>query len=76
MIQKAGFGIAFHAKNILKIMTKHHINYSPISSIGYILSLPIENFHSFSTHLNNFCIENNIKKFITISEIFNYNNNN
>lgn len=40
MLQKAGLGIAFHAKDFVKKNTKQHMSYGPMDSILYFLGIP------------------------------------
>ena len=37
MLQKAGFGVAYHGKAILKQATKHHLNAGNLRTFGYFL---------------------------------------
>lgn len=37
MLQKAGFGVAYHGKDILKQATKHHLNAGNLRTFGYFL---------------------------------------
>lgn len=39
MISAAGFGVAFHAKQILKSHTRHHIDHSPMSFLCHALGM-------------------------------------
>lgn len=40
MIAKAGLGIAFHAKEIVKKKAKNHMSHGPMTSILYFLGIP------------------------------------
>lgn len=40
MIAKAGLGIAFHAKDIVKKKAKNHMSHGPMTSILYFLGIP------------------------------------
>lgn len=42
MLAKAGMGIAFHAKDIVKQNAQQHMSYGPMTSILYFLGIPIE----------------------------------
>eukprot|EP01111_Echinosteliopsis_oligospora_P015393 TRINITY_DN6082_c0_g1_i2.p1 TRINITY_DN6082_c0_g1~~TRINITY_DN6082_c0_g1_i2.p1 ORF type:complete len:251 (-),score=45.01 TRINITY_DN6082_c0_g1_i2:11-763(-) len=39
MVAEAGFGVAFHAKSILKAATPHHINYSPLHTLLHYIGV-------------------------------------
>ena len=40
MLAKAGLGIAFHAKDIVKKNAKQHMSHGPMTSILYFLGIP------------------------------------
>lgn len=40
MLAKAGLGIAFHAKEIVKLNAKQHMSHGPMTSILYFLGIP------------------------------------
>lgn len=44
MLSKAGFGIAFHAKEKVKRMARHQISHGPMTSILYFLGIPGNHF--------------------------------
>lgn len=43
MLAKAGLGIAFHAKEIVKMNAKQHMSHGPMTSILYFLGIPRSN---------------------------------
>jgi high-affinity K+ transport system ATPase subunit B len=40
MLAKAGFGIAFHAKDKVKKEAKHRLNFGPMTTLLYFLGIP------------------------------------
>ena len=42
MLAKAGLGIAFHAKDIVRKSAKNHMSHGPMTSILYFLGIPGE----------------------------------
>ncbi len=40
MLAKAGLGIAFHAKDIVKESAEQHMSHGPMTSILYFLGIP------------------------------------
>lgn len=44
MLSKAGFGIAFHAKEKVKRMARHQMSHGPMTSILYFLGIPGNHF--------------------------------
>lgn len=74
MVEKSGFGVAFHAKEILKKATKYHINYCPLSSLAFYLNLekPLSSFTAEELSLKeNFLKIEDVKKFATLEELRN-----
>lgn len=46
MLAKAGLGIAFHAKEIVKRRADHHMSFGPMSTILYFLGIPEKEHHA------------------------------
>jgi len=44
MLQKAGLGVAYHGKEILRQATTHHLNVCDLRGFGLFLSLPVSKF--------------------------------
>lgn len=44
MLAKAGFGIAFHAKQKVREAAKYHVSHGPMSSLLYFLGIPGNHF--------------------------------
>jgi phosphoserine phosphatase len=40
MLAKAGFGIAWHAKDTVRKQARHHVHHSPMTTILYFLGIP------------------------------------
>lgn len=46
MLAKAGLGIAFHAKDIVRRSAGHHMSHGPMTTILYFLGIPGANCHN------------------------------
>jgi len=74
MVAKCGFGVAFHAKSILKGATPYHVDRTSILSLSYFLNLisdrtDISDFVEDKILKDSFVEDAKVKHFVSVEEL-------